>query len=153
MNDSNWTLRFPRTYTEATGAAGLYDEDDEPHPLSNLIAAPASQGVTLVGEWKVPGWLSGFTLRLDTEGAPGEYRVDSVPVDGSDIVLCTECRKGNRIQIVVSTTGAWERFPSVSIAGLTAPSAEDEAQAAEWLKLIDDKGSRKYRERAGTPSP
>jgi hypothetical protein len=134
-------------------AAGIYDEDDEPHPLSNLIPVPSSSGVTLVGDWKVPGWLSGFTLRLDTDGAPGEYRVDSVPVDGSDILLCTECRKGNRIQIVVSTTDEWDRFPSVSIAGLAAPVAEDAAQAAEWLKLLDDKGSGKYRERAGSISP
>jgi hypothetical protein len=146
-------LGWTATGEEAQGpasAASIYDEEDEPHPLSNLMPLPSTSGQTLVGEWKVPGWLSGFTLRLDTGGAPGEYRVDSVPVDGPEIVLCSECGKGDRIQIVVTTAGEWDRFPSVSIAGLVAPVAEGGPQAAEWLRLLDEKGSRKYRERAGT---
>jgi hypothetical protein len=131
----------------ADGAA-IYDEDEEPHPLANLIPLPASAGTTLIGEWEVPGWLSGFSLRLDVEGAPGEYRVNSVPADGEGIVLCTECRKGDRLQVVVVTEGAWERFPGVSVVDVAKPAVAQAVQAVEWLEMIDEKGSRKYRERA-----
>jgi len=128
--------------------ADIYGPDDEPHPLANLHPLPVAAGMTLMGEWEVPGWLSGFTLRLDVDGAPGEYRLDSVPVDGSAIVLCTDCRKGDRIQLVVSTSGAWTRFPGASIVDAAAPSDATGNSAIEWLRLLDEKGSRKYREKA-----
>ncbi len=131
----------------ADGAA-IFDSEEEPHPLANLIPLPVSAGTTLLGEWKVPGWLSGFTLALDIEGAPGEYRLDSVPVQGERVVLCADCRKGDRIQVVVITEGAWERFPGASIVDLPEVPIDSADQAAEWLKLIDRKGSRKFRERA-----
>lgn len=129
--------------------ATIYDAEDQPHPLANLIPLPAAAGTTLIGQWEVPGWLSGFTLRLDVEGAPGEYRLGSVPVDGSQIVLCSDCRKGDRIQLVVTTTDAWERFPGASIDGLPQPVVDDARQAVEWLRLLDEKGNRQYVERAG----
>lgn len=130
-----------------TEPPGIYDEDDEPHPLAHLIQLPADSGVTLVGEWKVPGWLSGFSLRLDAEGAPGEYRVASLPVDGDGTVLCNACRKGETVQLVVRTTGPWTRFPGVVVMDGAAPQDLDAAAAGEWLSLIDEKGSRKFRER------
>ncbi|MDP2471331.1 MAG: hypothetical protein Q8W46_10710 [Candidatus Palauibacterales bacterium] len=123
-------------------------EADEPlHPLANLIALPDSAGTTLVGEWKVPGWLSGFTLRLDVEGAPGDYRLGSASVPAGEILLCTGCRKGETIQLVVLTQGAWTRFPGVSIVDSVQPRVENPADAVRWLELLDEKGSTKYRER------
>jgi len=122
------------------------DLDEEPHPLANLIPLPTAAGTTLIGEWEIPGWLSGFTLRLDVDGAPGEYRLDSTPVDGDDIVLCASCRKGGRIQLVVRTTAAWTRFPGASIFDVPPPTGVDAASAVRWLNLLDEKGSREYRE-------
>lgn len=124
------------------------EEEEEPHPLASLIPLPTDAGVTLIGEWEVPGWLSGFTLRLDMDGAPGEYRVDSIPVEGDEIVLCTGCRKGDGIQLVVRTGGEWKRFPGVSIVETAPPADLDSDSAIRWLDLLDEKGSRKYREQA-----
>jgi hypothetical protein len=121
---------------------------EEVHPLAHLIRLPDEPGQTLVGEWKIPGWLSGFTLRLDTEGAPGSYRLDSVPADGDEILLCRECRRGETIQVVVETGSGWTRFPGVVIVDAAPPPSSDDATAVEWLELIDEKGSRGYRERA-----
>ena len=134
--------------TASPDGAAIYDGEEEPHPLANLIPLPVAAGVTLVGEWEVPGWLSGFTLGLDVEGAPGEYRVNSMPTDGGGIVLCTGCRKGDRLQVVVITGGAWERFPGISIVDVAEPDVTGAVEAVEWLQRIDEKGSRKYRERA-----
>ncbi len=125
----------------------IYGEDDTPHPLANLIPLPEDSGVTLVGEWKVPGWLSGFTLRLDAEGAPGEYRLASVAVQGDGAVLCTECRKGETVQLVVRSTGAWTRFPGAVVVDGTAPADLDPEEAGQWLRSLDEKGSRSFRER------
>jgi hypothetical protein len=109
------------------------------------------EGETLVGEWRVPGWLSGFSLRLDTEGAPGAYRVASLPAEGEQIVLCRDCRKGATVQIVVDATADWSEFPGVVVMG-PAPAAHGSegsgATAAQWLEWLDEKGSRTYRERA-----
>lgn len=138
---------------ESPDAAAIYDAEREPHPLANLAPLPESSGTTLFGQWKVPGWLSGFTLRLDVEGAPGEYRLNSVPVDPEGLVLCESCRKGDRLQIVVVTGGAWERFPGVSIADVAPPEAHDASLAAEWLRMIDEKGSRQYRDRSSAGGP
>jgi len=139
----------PQT-TGPEGGVGIYDSEDEPHPLAHLIPLPEAAGATLLGEWEVPGWLSGFTLRLDTDGAPGDYRVNSTPVQGDQILLCSDCRKGARIQVAVVTGGPWERFPGVSVVGVTPAAVQGAEQAVEWLGLLDEKGSRKYRERAGS---
>ena len=103
--------------------------------------------MTLVGEWKVPGWLSGFTLRLDAQGAPGEYRLDSVPVEGDGTVLCSGCRKGQTVQLVVRSTGAWTRFPGAAIVDGAAPADLDPEEAGRWLRTLDEKGNRAFRER------
>ena len=135
---------------EDTGV-GEVEGSDDPHPLANVIPLPKA-GETIVGEWKVPGWLSGFSLTLDTRASPGEYRLASLPVDQSEIVLCGECRKGETVQLVVEATGDWSEFPGVTIMGaapVTADGATGGATAVEWLQWIDDKGSRKFRERAG----
>ncbi len=143
-----WTVTSgPSAPPVSADGAAIYDSEHEPHPLANLVPLPTAAGTTLLGEWEVPGWLSGFTLGLDVTGAPGEYRLQSVPVDGGDIVLCTNCRKGDHIQIVVVTESAWERFPGVSIVDVQQPAVDGAEQALEWLALIDEKGSRKYRER------
>ncbi len=144
-----WTVAAGQVEQAVTAdAAAIYDSEEKPHPLANLIPLPTAGGTTLLGEWEVPGWLSGFTLGLDVAGAPGEYRLDSVPVEGDGIVLCTDCRKGARIQLVVVTQGAWDRFPGVSVVDVTQPAVDGAEQAVEWLRMIDEKGSRKYRERA-----
>ena len=131
---------------ESADGAAVYDSDDEPHPLANLIPLPDTAGTTLVGEWEVPGWLSGFTLALGVDGAPGEYRLDSIPMEEDELVLCVDCRKGDRVQIVVVTTGGWESFPAVSVVGINPPAVDGPAEAVEYLRWIDEKGSRKYRE-------
>ena len=133
---------------ESADGAAVYDSGDEPHPLANLIPLPNAAGATLVGAWEVPGWLSGFTLALGVDGAPGEYRLDSIPMEGNEIVLCVDCRKGDGVQIVVVTSDGWESFPAVSVVGIDAPEVEGPAQAIEYLRMIDEKGSRKYRDSA-----
>jgi hypothetical protein len=144
-----WTVTAGQVeQTESADRAAVYDSEDEPHPLANLIPLPSTAGATLVGEWEVPGWLSGFTLRLGVTGAPGEYRLDSIPMEGDEIVLCTDCRKGDRVQIVVVTTDGWEEFPAVSVVDIAPPAVDGPGQAVEWLRMIDEKGSRKYRENA-----
>ena len=130
------------------GDPEITDAEEEPHPLANLIPLPTAAGTTLIGEWEIPGWLSGFTLRLDVNGAPGEYRLDSAPVEGDEIVLCMDCRKGDRIQLVVRSAAEWTRFPGVSIVDTAPPTGVDEDSAVQWLGLLDEKGSRRYREQA-----
>lgn len=133
---------------EPVGDPEITGADEEPHPLANLIPLPRAAGTTLVGEWEIPGWLSGFTLRLDVDGAPGEYRLNSTPVEGDEIVLCPGCRKGDRIQLVVRTAAEWTRFPGASIVDAAPPTGVDADSAVRWLSLLDEKGSRKYREQA-----
>jgi hypothetical protein len=143
-----WTVTAGQDeQAESADRAAVYDSEDEPHPLANLISLP-NAGTTLIGEWEVPGWLSGFTLGLGVDGSPGEYRLDSVPIEGDEIVLCTDCRKGDRVQIVVITTDGWESFPVVSVLDIAPPAVDAPGQAVEWLRMIDEKGSRKYREKA-----
>lgn len=127
-------------------------DGDPPHPLAHLIPLPDAAGVTLFGEWRVPGWLAGFSLRLDASGAPGSYRLDSRPVEGTEIVLCQACEKGKKIQIVVETTGAWERFPGAAVTDAGPPLDLTPEEAIEWLRLLDERGSREYRSRAAQAS-
>ena len=144
-----WTVTAGQVeQAESTDGAMVYDSEDAPHPLANLIPLPNAAGTTLIGEWEVPGWLSGFTLGLGLDGAPGEYRLDSIPRQGDELVLCTDCRKGDRVQIVVVTTDGWESFPAVSVLDIAPPAVDGPGQAVEWLRMIDEKGSRKYRENA-----
>lgn len=140
-----WTGPATEIPNDPEAGADLRDADGEPHPLAHLIPLPGA-GVTLVGEWKVPGWLSGFDLELDVSGAPGEYRLDSRPIEGDRIPLCQDCRKNSLVQLVVQTTGEWQRFPAVLLAG-PRPVAQGAVEAAGWLRLLDEKGSREYRQR------
>ncbi len=109
------------------------------------LPLPQNEGRTVLGEWKVPGWLDGFTLRLDVEGAPGTYRVDARDATADPILLCDPCKKGRTVRIEARTTGAWEAFPAARIVGVEHPAAGD---AAAWLRLLDEDGSREYRKRA-----
>jgi len=149
-----WTRSDARGAEQAPIAGvSIVDSENEPHPLANLIPLPTAAGTTLVGEWQVPGWLSGFTLRLDVDGAPGEYRLGALPVESDAIVLCADCRKGQRIQLVVRTEGEWTRFPGARVADSASPDPRSADEAIEWLKMLDEKGSRKYRERTSSATP
>jgi hypothetical protein len=144
-----WTVAAGGERTPAEAAqeeADLRDFEGEPHPLAHLVPLPGP-GVILAGEWEVPGWLSGFTLELDAAGAPGEYRLDSKPVEGDRVRLCTECRKGSKVRLTVRSTGDWKRFPSVRVVGVAPPEVASQVEAAGWLKLMDEKGNREYRQR------
>ena len=131
------------------GDAAPGDTARDPHPLAHLVPLPKDTGRVLLGEWKVPGWLEGFTLQLDTDGAPGLYRIASRESAGGDIVLCDPCREGQTVRIEARTAGPWERFPGARIAGLEHPATDGTAaDAARWLRLLDRDGNRDYRERA-----
>jgi hypothetical protein len=144
-----WTVTAGGEGTPAETAqeeADLRDSGGNSHPLAHLVPLPGP-GVTLAGEWEVPGWLSGFTLELDAAGAPGEYRLDSNPVEGDRVRLCTDCRKGSKVRLTVRSTGDWERFPAVRVVGVAPPEVPGQVEAAGWLKLMDEKGNREYRQR------
>ncbi len=59
---------------------------DEEEPTSRV----------LVGTWRIPDALSGFTLELRTQ-EPSEYRLDGEPLAGERKVLCSPCREGDRL--------------------------------------------------------
>ena len=145
-----WTVAAGQAQGEAAPAGtDLRDSKGEPHPLAHLVPLPGP-GVTLTGEWEVPGWLSGFTLELDVTGAPGEYRLNSRPVEGDRIPLCTECRKGSKVSLVVRSAGDWERFPGVRVIDVAPPAVTSQVEAAGWLRLLNEDGSPEYRQRLET---
>ncbi len=106
---------------------------------------------TLSGRWRVPGWLSGFSLELRADESPGTYSVGGQILELADgrAVLCTECEKGLEIRIDVTATADWSGLPGVRIAG---PSYSDGAAAQgapppeDWLRTITDDGSESYRD-------
>ena len=55
--------------------------------------------------------------------------------------------------LLVVTTGGWESFPAVSVVDVAPPPVDGPGQAVEWLRMIDEKGSRKYRENAPSAGP
>ena len=66
------------------------------------------------GEWKVPQSLAGRSLFLRTDGAPGDYRLDERAFGESDVIpLCTDCRKGQKLEILARSRGAWDALPVV----------------------------------------
>ena len=106
-------------------------------------------GDVLTGEWKVPGWLSGFTVELVTQGAPAEYLVDGQPPtrDGERVILCADCRKNARLGIRAAVSGEWSALPSVRLVGpsYADAAAEGSPSAERWLRALTEGGSEGYR--------
>jgi hypothetical protein len=89
--------------------------DDRSGPTGRLPNAP---GQTMEGEWKVPDALSGHALRLDTEGAPADYRLNGSAarvIDGA-VTLCSPCTRGVRLRLSATSTDPWTTMPTVRIA-------------------------------------
>ena len=98
---SGWEVR-------SVPAGGKPDELGPAGPL------PDAAGWTLSGEWKVPEALEGRDLFLDSSAAPGDFRVGDRAFGGSDRApLCSRCRRGEKIEILARTRGAWESLPTV----------------------------------------
>ena len=75
---------------------------------------PDEAGWIMEGEWKVPQSLAGRSLFLRTDGAPGDYRLDERAFGESDVIpLCTDCRKGQKLEILARSRGAWDGLPVV----------------------------------------
>lgn len=75
---------------------------------------PDDAGWMMSGEWKVPQSLAGRNLFLRTDGAPGDYRLDERAFGESDVIpLCTDCRKGQKLEILARSRGAWDGLPVV----------------------------------------
>ncbi len=107
-------------------------------------------GATVTGEWKVPGWLSGFTLELLVEGSAGAYSLDGapLPVDRNVVVLCRECEKGTRLRLEAVASDDWSSMPHVRITGPTyweAAASEGAPPPDRWLRALEKGGSDDYR--------
>lgn len=88
--------------------------DPGPDRIGPAGPLPDDAGWVLSGEWKVPQELAGRSLFLRADGAPGDYRLDDRAFSESDVVpLCTDCRKGEKIEILARSRGAWESLPVV----------------------------------------
>jgi len=88
--------------------------DPGPERIGPAGPLPDDAGWVLSGEWKVPQELAGRSLFLRADGAPGDYRLDDRAFGESDVVpLCTDCRKGEKIEILARSRGAWESLPVV----------------------------------------
>ena len=75
---------------------------------------PDDAGWMMKGEWKVPQSLAGRSLFLRTDDAPGDYRLDERAFGESDVIpLCTDCRKGQKLEILARSRGAWNALPVV----------------------------------------
>jgi len=154
LHSSIRLLGWTRPGTAAPPPAAPADTAADPDPLTSRVPLPAEQGTLLVGEWKVPGWLDGFTLRLDTEGAPGAYRVDSREAAGGAIVLCDPCSRGKTVRIEVRSTAPWDSLPGVRIVGVERPVTDGTpVDEAGWLRLLREGGSDDYRARAAAAAP
>lgn len=108
-------------------------------------------GATLTGEWKVPGWLSGFTLELLAANSPADYTLDGQPLKLEDgrALLCSECAKGARLRLQAVATGEWSSLPKVRISGPSWADVVDVEAAPppeRWLRALDKDGSEEYRQ-------
>jgi hypothetical protein len=73
---------------------------------------PGAAGWMISGKWEVPEALEGRDLFLDASASPGDYRIGDQAFDGSDrIPLCSSCREGEDIEILVRSSGAWTSLP------------------------------------------
>ncbi len=107
-------------------------------------------GAALTGEWKVPGWLSGFTLELLAEDSPGDYTLDGQPLELEDgrAVLCVECPKNVRLRLQAAATEEWSSLPKVRISGpgyADVADVEGAPAPERWLQALEKDGSEGYR--------
>lgn len=107
-------------------------------------------GATLTGEWKVPGWLSGFTLELLAEDSPGDYMLDGQPLELEDgrAVLCSDCPKNARLRLQAAATADWSSLPKVRISGpgyADVADVEGAPPPERWLRALEKDGSEEYR--------
>jgi hypothetical protein len=106
--------------------------------------------VELAGEWKVPGWLSGFTLELLAEEAPGNYTLDGQPLELEEgrAVLCSDCPKNARLRREAAATDDWSSLPKVRISGpgyADVAAVEGGPPPERWLRALEKDGSEEYR--------
>jgi hypothetical protein len=126
---------------------------DDPGPESGTQDGLPRAGRVLRGSWIVPEALEGFSLLLDVADSPGAYSLELQKIDmtGGTAELCSPCRKGEMIDLFVTLSEDWSGWPVARISDPGYPGAgreaSDDNSAAEWLSLLDDKGSGKYRER------
>ena len=125
---------------------------DDPGPKTGDEGKPPSAGRVLRGSWVVPDALEGFSLLLDVTDSPGSWRLELQGMDTASgtAPLCAPCRKGTRMDLFVTVAEDWSGWPVVRV---TDPGYEDKGDetsagaAVDWLRLLDDNGSAKYRER------
>ncbi len=109
------------------------------------------EGSTLSGRWKIPGWLSGFSLELLAEESPGTYSVAGQALEfvNGGAVLCTDCEKGLELRLDATATADWSALPRVRITGpayVDAATADGAPPPEGWLRAISEDGSESYRE-------
>jgi hypothetical protein len=101
-------IRFAGWEVQSVPAGSKPDRIGPAGPL------PDDTGWMMSGEWKVPQSLAGRNLYLRTEGAPGDYRLDERAFGESEVIpLCTNCRKGQKIEILARSRGPWDTLPVV----------------------------------------
>ena len=94
---------------------------EEPDELGPAGPLPDAAGWSLSGEWKVPEALAGRDLYLDLSTTPGDFRIGDRAYSGSDRPpLCSRCTRGEKIEILARSRGAWSALPTV-----VGRSAED----------------------------
>ncbi len=146
-----------RRFSRELSAAGVLRSLHGPVQLRGWIIASASVGETAQGEiggsWEVPDALSGFSLELDTTRAAGRYWLNGealAPTDGK-LILCSPCRKGQRLVIESTPAGEWEGEPAAVIMESGYPSAAGlpgTPPASEWLDALRGGGNERYLELA-----
>lgn len=129
------------------------------------------------GTWRVPEALSGFTLRLLSPAKAPTFTVNGRTLTAAQAELCSPCRKGERLEIVmtvaadapantpVNTPDGSPGDPQVRVVEPGYPDATDAADAAdsgdagrpaegapvpsaaEWLRALRG-DNRRYRELA-----
>jgi hypothetical protein len=88
---------------------------DKPDRLGAAGPLPDAAGWTLSGEWKVPQALEGRDLYLNLSPAPGDFRIGDRAFDGAGPApLCSGCRRGQKIEILARSRGAWSSLPTVT---------------------------------------
>jgi hypothetical protein len=94
---------------------------EKPDELGPAGPLPDAAGWSLSGEWKVPEALAGRDLYLDLSTTPGDFRIGDRAYSGSDRPpLCSRCTRGEKIEILARSRGAWSALPTV-----VGRSAED----------------------------
>jgi hypothetical protein len=122
---------------------------DALHAEITLTGATDRGDGTFAGSWRVPDALAGFTLRL-TSPLSLDVSVNGTVISGAEPRLCSPCRRGERLEILLS--GDPEPAGGVRVQ-IVEPGYPDAAldsgspAATEWLRAL--RGDNKdYRELA-----